>query len=168
MERKGNPIGRIYTVPFVGTTVTNAGGNADLWEFLPADDKPIKLRGFRLGQLSEVADAAEEGVEIQVIRLGATVTGSNGSSVTPVPLDSADSAAGFTSEIFGATVATTNGTTTIVEALAWNNRMSPCDFWYPDAAYCPKAKQGEGLFIRLITTVTDDITFAGTAWIEEE
>ncbi len=159
---------RIYTVPFVLTTVTNAGGNAELWEFLPGDDKPIKLRGFRLGQTSEVADAAEEAVEIQVCRMSATVTSSNGSSVTPVPLDSADTAAGFTSEIFGATIATTSGATTIVESMAWNLRMSPCEFWYPDAAYCPKAKQGEGLFIRLVSTVADDISFAGCAWIEEE
>lgn len=148
--------------------MTNAGGNADLWEFLPADDKPIKLRGFRLGQTSEVGDTAEEGLEIQVIRLGATVTGSNGTSVTPVPLDSADAAAGFTAEINGATVATTSGTTTVVESLAWNNRASPFESWYPDERFAPKAKQGEGLFIRLISTVADDMTFAGTAWIEEE
>lgn len=161
-------MGRIYTVPFAGATVTNAGGNADLWELLPADDKPIKLRGFRIGQLSEVADAAEEGLEIQVIRLGATVTGSNGTGVTPVPMDSADAAAGFTAEVNGATVATTSGTTTVVESMAWNNRNSPCEFWYPDERFAPKAKQGEGLFIRLITTVADDMTFAGTAWVEEE
>jgi hypothetical protein len=161
-------MGRMYTVPFAGATVTNAGGNADLWEFLPADDKPIKLRGFRLGQLSEVADAAEEGVEVQIIRMAATVTGSNGSSVTPVPMDSADAAAGFTAEVNGATVATTSGATTIVESVPWNNRQTPCDFWYPDERFCPKAKQGEGLFIRLLTTVADDMTFGGCAWIEEE
>lgn len=161
-------MGRIYSVPFSAGTVTNAGGNADLWELLPADDKPIKLRGFRLGQTSEVADAAEEAVEIQIIRLGATVTGSDGTSVTPVPMDSADVAAGFTAEKNGAGVATTSGTTTIIESLAWNMRGSPCEIWYPDERFCPKAKQGEGLFIRLISTVADDVTFAGVAWVEEE
>lgn len=161
-------MGRIYTVPFAGGTVTNAGGNADLWELLPADDKPIKLRGFRFGQISEVGDAAEEGVEIQIVRLGATVTSSNGTGVTPVPPDSADSAAGFTAEVNGATVATTSGTTTILESVPWNLRASPLEVWYPDERFCPKAKQGEGLFIRLITTVADDITFGGVAWVEEE
>ena len=158
---------RVYAVPF-SATVTNAGGNADLWEFLPADDKPIKLRGVRLGQISEAGDTAEEGIQVSIVRLGATVTGSNGTSVTPVPLDSADAAAGFTAEYNGATVATTNGTTTIVEYLAWNNRNSPFEIWYPDPAFAPKAKQGEGLFIRMDTTIADDMTFAGTAWIEEE
>ena len=161
-------MGRIYAVPFAGGTVTNAGGNADLWELVPADDKPIKLRGFRFGQISEVADAAEEGVEIQVIRLGATVTGSNGTSVTPVPMDSADVAAGAACEVNGATVATTSGTTTIVDSVPWNIRNSPCEIWYPDERFAPKAKQGEGLFIRLITTVADDVTFGGAAFIEEE
>lgn len=159
---------RIYAVPFAGATVTNAGGNADLWEFLPADDKPIKLRGFSFGQISEVGDAAEEGVEIQIIRMSATVTSSNGSSVTPVPMDSADTAAGFTAEINGATVATTSGTATIVAPIPWNLRASPYETWAPDERFAVKAKQGEGLFIRLITTVADDITFGGVAWIEEE
>ena len=160
-------MGRIYAVPWSGS-VTNAGGAADLWEFLPADDKPIKLRGFRLGQTSEVADAAEEGLRITVRRLGATVTGSNGSSVTPVPMDSANVAAGFTAEFNGATVATSSGTDTVVEEMAWNNRMSPFEVWYPDPDFAPKAKQGEGLFIRMESTPADDFSFAGTAWVEEE
>lgn len=161
-------MGRVYTVPFAGTTVANAGGNADLWEFLPADDKPIKLRGFSFGQISEVGDAAEEGVEIQIIRMSATVTSSNGSSVTPVPIDSADSAAGFSAETNGATVATTSGTATIAASFPWNLRASPYEWWAPDERFAVKAKQGEGLFIRLITTVADDITFGGVAWVEEE
>lgn len=158
---------RIYACPWTAT-VTNAGGNVDLWEFLPADDKPIKLVGFRLGQTSEVGDSAEEGLRISIIRLTATVTGSDGTSITPVPMDSADAAAGFTSEYAGAAVATTSGTTTIIEELAWNNRNSPLEIWYPDPQLRPKVKQGEGLFIRQQTTAADDYTFAGVAWIEEE
>lgn len=159
---------RIYAVPFAGATVTNAGGNNDLWIFEPADDKPIKLRGFRLGQTAEVGDAAEEGVEIQVLHMAATVTNGNGTGVTPVKMDSADAAAGFTSETNGATVATTSGATTIIESLCWNLRASPTEVWYPGPEFSPKAKQGEALIIRLITTVTDDINFGGVAWVEEE
>ena len=159
---------RIYAIPFAGGTVSNAGGNADLWEIAPATQKPVKLRGFRFGQISEVGDTAEEGVEIQIIRMTATVTGSNGSAVTPVPMDSADTAAGAACEVNGATVATTSGTSTIVESIPWNIRSSPLEVWYPDERFCPKAKNAEFLFIRLITTVADDITFGGCAWIEEE
>jgi hypothetical protein len=79
-------MGRIYTVPYTGT-LTNAGGNADLFELTPGDDKPIHLRGLILGQTSEVADAAEEAISVSVIHLAATVTSSNGTTVTPVPID---------------------------------------------------------------------------------
>lgn len=157
---------RIYAIPYTGT-VTNAGGNADLLEVLPADDKPVRLRGWSIGQISEVGDAAEEGVGISVIRLGATVTTGNGTAVTPVPLDSADAAAGFTAECNGATVATTSGASTIVSEHGFNLRGSPWDFWYPDERFCPKAKQGEGLFVRLNTTLADDATFYMTFWVEE-
>lgn len=161
-------MGRIYSVPFAGGTVTNAGGNADLWELIPAANKPIKLRGFRFGQISEVGDAAEEGVEIQVIHMTATVTGSDGTSVTPVQVGHTTAAAGFTAEKNGAGVATTSGTSTIVDSIPWNLRASPCEVWYPDERFCPKAINGEGLFIRLITTVADDVTFGGVAFVEEE
>ena len=159
---------RIYSIPFQGT-VTNAGGDSDLFEVSPASNKPCKLRGFTLGQTSEVGDAAEEGLRISVIRLPATFTsGSGGSAVTPVPMDSADPASGATCEAGNTTVATTSGTAAIIEELAWNERMSPFEHWYPDAQFCPKVKNGEGLVVRMQTTPADDFSFAGTAWIEEE
>lgn len=159
---------RLYTVPYTGT-LTNAGGNSDLLEALPADDKPIKLRGFCLSQTSEVADAAEESLRISVIRMAATVTsGSGGSAVTPTTRDSADAAAGFTAECNNATVATTSGTSTVSEEYGWNIRNSPLIVWYPDAQWAPKAKQGEGLFVRCQDTPADDITVELTFFIEEE
>lgn len=161
-------MGRIYAIPFTGT-VTAAGGDTDLFEFLPADDKPIKLRGFLLSQLSEVGDLAEEGLRISIIRLPATVTsGSGGAAITPVPSDSAGTAAGVLAETNNTTVATTSGTAVTILELAWNNRNSPYDFWYPDEQFAPKVKQGEGLVIRMQTTLADDMTFCGTAWVEEE
>ena len=159
---------RIYTVSYQGT-ITNAGGDTDLLEILPADDKPVKLRGFRLSQISEVGDAAEEGLRISVLRLPATVTsGSGGSAVTPAPMDSADAAAGAACECNNTTVATTSGSAVTMEEIGWNERNSPCDFWYPDASFSPKAKQGEALIVRQQTTAADDYTGCFTFWIEEE
>lgn len=159
---------RIYTVSYQGT-ITNAGGDSDLLEILPADDKPVKLRGFRLSQISEVGDTAEEGLRISVLRLPATVTsGSGGSAVTPAPTDSADAAAGAACECNNTTVATTSSTAVTLEELGWNVRNSPCDFWYPDANFSPKAKQGEALIVRMQTTPADDFTGCFTFWIEEE
>ncbi|MET8987765.1 hypothetical protein ABZW49_20150 [Nonomuraea wenchangensis] len=157
----------IYTVPFTAT-VTASGGNADLWEVLPADDLPCKIRGIRLGQTSEVGDAQEEGLRISIIRMRATITsGSGGSAGAPENIAKSNQAPSFTSETNNATVATTTGDTEIVEELSWNVRNSPFEIWYPDPAFAPKAIQGEGLFVRMQTTPADDFTFAGTLWVEE-
>lgn len=159
---------RIYTVSYQGT-ITNAGGDTDLLEILPADDKPIKLRGFVLSQISEVGDTAEEGLRISVLRLPATVTsGSGGSAVTPAPMDSADAAAGAACEANNTTVATTSSTAVTLGEYGWNIRNSPYEHWYPDERFCPKAKQGEALVIRQQTTAADDYTGCFTFFIEEE
>lgn len=160
-------MGRIYTVVFQGT-VTNAGGDQDLIEIAPADDKPIKLLGFSLAQISEVGDAAEEGLRVSVLRMTATVTsGSGGSAPTPTPMDSADAACGAAVEVNNTTVATTSGSTLQVVELGWNVRNSPFDFWFPPGC-APKAKGTEYLFVRLQTTPADDFTGCFTFWIEEE
>ncbi len=158
---------RIYTVPWTGT-VTNAGGNTDLWEILPGDDLPCKIRGFRLGQTSELGDTAEESLRITVRRMRATVTsGSGGSAGAPEQVDLSNQAPGFASETNNTTVATTSGDSEIIEEMAWNIRSSPFEVWYPDPDFAPKAVQGEALLIRCESTVADDITFGGTLWIEE-
>lgn len=160
-------MGRIYTVSYTGT-VTNAGGNCDLLELAPAAQKPCKLRGFSLAQTSEVADAAEEGMSISIMRMAATVTSGNGTSTTGIPMDSANVAAGFTAECNGATVATSSGATVILAEYGWNIRNSPYEIWFPDPEFAPKAKSAEFLFVRQNTTAADDYTGCFTFWIEEE
>lgn len=161
-------MGRIYSVSYTGT-ITNSGGDTDLLELLPADDKPVKLRGLLLSQISEVGDAAEEGLRISILRLPATVTsGSGGSAVTPAPMDSADAAAGVAVECNNTTVATTSGTAVTMAEIGWNERNSPYEMWFPDDRFAPKAKQGEGLVVRQQTTAADDYTGCFTFWIEEE
>lgn len=163
-------MGRIYSVAYSGTVVA-ASGDTDFIEITPADDKPIKLRGFSLGQSTEVGDAQEEGIRVSVIRLPATVTagsGANSTAKTPAPMDSADAAAGFTAKCNNAVVATTNGTAITLEELGWNERNTPYEHWYPDDRFCPKAKQTEVIVVRCQTTIADDMTFQGTFWIEEE
>jgi hypothetical protein len=160
-------MGRIYSVSYQGT-ITNAGGDTDLLELLPADDKPVKLRGLLLSQTSEVGDAAEEGLRISIMRLPATVTGGNGTATTPIPMDSADAAAGVAAECNGTTVATTSGSAVTLAEMAWNIRNSPYEMWFPDDRFCPKAKQGEALVVRQQTTAADDYSGCFTFWVEEE
>lgn len=158
---------RIYSISYQGT-ITATGGDVDWLELLPADDKPVKLRGMSFGQISEVGDTAEEGLRISIIRLPATVTSGNGTGVTPAPMDSADAAAGVAAECNGATVATTSGTAVTLAEIAWNNRNSPMEMWWPDPAFAPKVKQGEALVVRQQTTLADDMTACFTFYIEEE
>lgn len=161
-------MGRIYTVSYQGT-VTNAGGDSDLLEVTPADDKPVKLRGLIISQYSEIGDSQEEGLRISVLRLPATFTsGSGGSAPTPAPMDSADVAAGFAAECNNTTIATTSGTIVTLEELGWNERITPFEHWFPDGPYCPKVKQTEGLIIRMQSTPADDFSGAFTFFLEEE
>lgn len=158
---------RIYSVSFAAT-VTSAGGDTDLFEFVPGDDHPIRLRGLKLGQTSDVGDAASEGVRISIIRLPATFTSSNGTSTTPRPLDVTTPAATFGAEVNGTTVATTSGTAITLEEFGWLIQASPYETWWPDADFAPTARQTEGLVVRLQTTLADDISMACTAYIEED
>jgi hypothetical protein len=161
-------MGRIYSVVYQGT-IANASGDVDLLEILPATNKPVKLRGILLSQLSEVGDAAEEGLRISIIRLPATVTGGTGGSApSPIPMDSANAAAGCQTEVNNSAVATTSGTAVTLAELAWNIRNSPYEMWFPDDAFCPKVKNGEALVVRQQTTAADDYTGCFTFWIEEE
>ena len=160
---------RIYAVPFNGT-VTAAGTDTDLWSLQPADDKPIRIRGFKLGQISEVADAGEEGLRITIKRLPATFTvGSGGSSVTAAASmnHSDDTVWGFTARVNDTTVATTSGTAQVLDEFGWNIRNAPYEVWYPDVQFCPQCVQAQGLIIRCETTAADDLTFSGVCFVEE-
>ena len=161
-------MGRIYRVP-ANITIATSGGNVDLLSVQPADDKPVRLVGWIFGQTSEVADAAEENLRLTVRHMTATVTiGSGGSSPTPQPnRPGADTAAAFTARINDATVATTSGTDTIVEELAWNVRNTPWERWIPEEQR-PRAAQGEVLIVRNETTPIDDIAANLTFIVEEE
>ncbi len=163
-------MGRIYRVPFTGT-LTTAGGDSDLLSLLPADDKPIKLIGWILGQTTELGDTAEENLRLTMRHMTATVTiGTGGSAVTPVAnrpgvLDHV--AAGFTARCNDTGVATTSGVSAIMEEMAWNIRSTPWERHILEELH-PFAGQGEALIIRSEDTPGDDITVAYTFFVLEE
>lgn len=161
-------MGRIYRIPYTGT-ITAAGGDTDYIALTPADDKPIRLIGWIIGQISEVGDAAEEGLRITVRHMTATVTVTGGSSVTPVanrPGTGDVVAAGVTATANSTTVATTSGTSTIMEEIGWNERSSPWERWIPEELR-PVALQTEYIIVRQETTLADDMTIAMTFFVEE-
>lgn len=159
---------RVYRVPYTGT-ITNAGGDTDLLVIQPADDKPCRLIGWIMGQSSEVGDAAEENLRITLRHMTATVTVTGGTAVTPVanrPGTNEVAAAGCTTTCNCTTVTTTNGTSVIMEELAWNERATPWERWIPEELR-PVALQGEVLIVRQESTAADDYTGEFTFFIEE-
>lgn len=156
---------RCYTIPYSGT-LANAGGNADLLSIQPADDKPVRLLGMVLSQISEVADAAEEGLRISVHHYASTFTvGSGGSAVTPAAGSPDDTAFGGTARCNDATVSSTSGTDTTQAEFGWNVR-APFEFWWPER-FAPEARQGAAIVVRLETTPADDITAQLLFFVEE-
>ena len=123
---------------------------------------------MKLGNISEVGDAAAEGLRISIIRMTATVTsGSGGSAPTPVH-DNGQVTAGFTAECNNTTVATTSGSSTVLEELGWIVQQSPFETYWPDGGPVYKFRQGEALIIRCQTTPADDISIQLTFHVEEE
>lgn len=160
----------LFAVPFTGT-LTNAGGNTDLWEIVPGDDQPVEIVGMRLGQTSELGDTAEEALRITIRRFRATVTsGSGGATATPEDVRRANQAPiAMTSpvEVNNTTVATTSGDNEVLDEIAWNIRNSPFEVWFPIPELRPRAVQTEALIVRCESTPADDLTFAGTLWVVE-
>lgn len=155
-----------YTLP-ASFTLANAGGDADLMEITPADDKPVRLVGLKISQTSEVAEAQEEGLRIQIVRLPATVTsGSGGSAGTVGKTKRISGAASLTFEVNNTTLATTSGTIEVLEEFGWNERGSPLEMWWDDDSQYD-IKEGEVLLIRCQTTPADDLTLQITAIVDE-
>lgn len=161
----------IYSVA-VQIDITTAGTDVDLYSIVPADDKPVTLRGFCLSQATELGEIQEENLIITIRRFGATVTvGSGGSAVTAAkpPEDSGDPDWGFSARTNDTTVATTTGTNFLYDTFAWNVRNTPYERWYPEKkGFCLKARQAEAIIIRNETTIADTITLCMTLWLEEE
>lgn len=154
---------RVYSIEFDNQTLTNANGDHDLFELAPADDTPIRILGVSVQNVSEIGDAQEEHLRWRVIR-GHATTG-NGTSTTPRPMDSNDAAADTVCETFGSTIASA-GTAVNLHSGAFNLRVG-LDYWWPPESR-PRCSQVDGLIVvRMMSTVTDDVTISGTLYFAE-
>lgn len=150
----------IYTVQFNGVAVVAA---QDLFELVAAAAKPLVLVGFGLSQTTELGDAAEEQLAI-LVKSGQTVSGSGGSSVTPVANDQSGGAASFTAEANNTTKANT-GTIVTHYAYSWNVR-GPFDIILPEPMQL-LMPGGRRMTIELLGAPTDSITMNGYAVVQE-
>lgn len=157
---------RKYAVTIVNGSFLAADTDIDIWELVPAANKPVTLHGFRLGQLSEIKDAEEELLPWEVLR-GHTTGGSGGTTITPRPMHSSlDTAAGFAAEVVNDVVATL-GTTHSLGAGTFNVRTGDEFWWTPE--FRPECSAAEtSILIRMEATVTDNITgIYGVLYVEE-
>jgi len=144
--------GRAYAVTWdAATGVTTA---IDIFEIVPADDKPVILDELTIWQTSDFGDAQDEVLQIQVI-IGYTTSGSGGASATVGRLTAGEPAASFTAECRNTTLATV-GTPYIVHADGWNVR-SPY-IWTPLPFWRPIGTQAIPLYVRLPAAPADSLT----------
>lgn len=154
----------MYSVTFDLTAVTAA--IFDLFEFAPADDKPIVLHSVYCGQTTELGDVAEEQFEYSIRRGGTGMTsGSGGSGGTAIALDGSGAAAGCVLEVLNTTEATFTsgvrvhgGTFNIRAGLEY--RPTP-----EERIGCSQANGG--LVVRIESTPLDSVSIVGTAYFEE-
>ena len=152
-------MGRIYTAQFSAVAVSAA---QDLFEIVAPSDAIVKIHNIRLGQTSDVGDAAEE---ILLIKLnsGATTSGSGGGSYTPVPIELGDAAFGGTCEINNTTQAA-DGTIVTNHAWPWNVR-GPFEIIFE-----PETRPVLSPSRRCVLTIpapADALTMMGTITFEE-
>lgn len=153
---------REYRVTFTEVAVTAA---VDLFEIRPADDKPIAIYGFFLGQSTEFGDAAAELLPYRVIR-GFTTSGTGGATPTPTPASkNSGEAAGFGADTNNTTVATT-GTTVDLHADTFHVATGE-KLWLPEGAEWDCSQADTSIVIRLASAPVDSIDFSGTLYVRE-
>lgn len=155
-------MGLVYSAIFENVSVSAA---QDFFELQPGDDKPVKILAIYLSQISDVGDAAEEILRVELIR-GHTTSGSGGTVPTARPIDRNNTvASGTTIEVNNTTIASL-GTTHILHADAFNIRTG----WQfiPTPEFRPTSSQADTtLVLRLMAAPADAVTMSGTIYWEE-
>jgi hypothetical protein len=158
-------MGLLYKASFADIALTNAAGSQDIWEIDIADEGKITIHGLWLSQSTEVGDAAEEGLTIQIIR-GHTTLGSAGTAVTPRAVDTINTiAAGVTAVDRNNTTIASAGTAHALHTEVWNVRMPL--IYVPTPEMRETATEADGtIVVRLLTTPADDLTASSTLVFE--
>lgn len=154
--------GRIYTVAWDAATGITA--QIDVFELTPADDKPLFVHELKMWQTTDLGDAAEEIIGVQLIR-GFTSSGSGGGTSVVGKKFDGDANASFSHECRNTSLANT-GTTAIVEADGWNVRIPY--IWTPAPEDRPFVAQAQtSLVVRLMAAPADSLTMFASIKVEE-
>lgn len=158
---------RMYTAPINITTGVPTPAQIDVFEILAGTAKPCRLIGFEISQTSEVGDAQEEMLTLELFRNTGGTSGSGGGTSTfqIVETTSTATAAAATVET-GNTTKLTAGTNQPLRRYAWNVRSSY--LWLPPPRMQDEWAAGDRLVLELETTPADAITsLMGWVQIEE-
>ena len=153
-------MGRKYTVQFSGVAATV---QQDLFEIVAPADGVVIVHDISISNLTEVGDAAEEMLLLQ-LKSGQTTSGSGGTTPTPVPIELGDAAFGGTTEANNTTKATA-GTIVTHFSETWNVRQPFLKIYTPETR--PVLSPSRRATLELATTPADSITLSGTITIEE-
>lgn len=153
-------MGRIYSLTFKDIAVAAA---QDLFYLLQTASIPIALHSVALTQKTLTAWEAKN---VLIKRVPATVTvGSGGTSGTPRPLNSNDTAASGTGRVNDTTGATSSGTIVDLHAEEWNflNGL----YYLPPPEDRPIIQVSQALVVALVTAPSASMTASGTLIYEE-
>lgn len=160
---------RVYSCEFENQTLLVGDGDVDLFEIVPATDKPVKLLALFLSNVGvDVGDAEEENLRLQIIR-GHTTGGSGGDTTTPRIVGSGVGlAAGFTCDTMNEVVKTA-GTVHNLFSDGWNIRVPYQMIWpaLPDDLRPGASAVDTSILLRMLSTVADTINISGTLFVGE-
>jgi hypothetical protein len=150
----------MYTAVFNNVAVTAI---QDLFEIVAPADAVVVLHDIHLSQNTDVGDAAEEVLRIELTS-GHTTSGSGGSAVTPVPAQLQDSAFGGTCEANNTTQAST-GTIVTHYVWNWNIRVGFDKIFTPETR--PVLAPSRRMCLELPAAPADSVTMSGSITFEE-
>ncbi len=160
---------RVYSCEFENQTITAADTDVDIFEIVPAANKPVRLLALYLANVgADVGDIEEEMLRLQVIR-GHTTGGSGGVVTTPRPIGSGiEVVAGFTCDTMN-DVIKTGGTVHNLFSDGWNIRVPYQMIWpsMPEDMRPGASAVDTSILLRMLTTVGDTINVSGTLFVGE-
>lgn len=155
-------MGRIYSASFSGSAQT---AQVDFFELQNPADTVLAIHEIVITQTTEVQDAEEEMLLVNLNRnSGATTSGSGGSTATPRPHHTGDAASGVTVETNN-TTKISGGTQVTIRAESFNVRVGY--YYHPAPEDRIYISPDEEFTVELATTPADSVTFNGLIVFEE-
>ena len=157
--------GLLFACTFEATEVSAV---VDLFEINVQDDRPVIIPGLYLSQSSDVGDAAEEFLRVQIVRVEGGAAGSGGSGGgTARCLNALNTTSGFNFETCN-TTPVSGGTDRVLWSGTFNVRLGLQYIPLPDMRPGnPFGSTFDRLVVRLVAAPADVLTMSGTLIVEE-